>query len=244
MTIIDLSVEIANGAQPWPAHPRAIVAPYMWHEATRARFRPPCEGFASTQLILVDHFGTHVDAPYHFFPDGATTEQLPLEALCGPAVLLDCSARPLGEPVGVADLEAAERAGSPLRAGDIALVRCFPGDLGEPGWAACRGLAEPAARWLADRRARAVGVDLGTADDHTDLRRPAHLLLLGRGIPIVENLANLGRIGDGRFVFIGLPLRLRQASGSPIRAVALAEPLLAREREATWTDVQEGAGEP
>src|SRR5918998_281194 len=80
-------------------HSKAIVTEYMSHAATKARFEPPCEGFASSQLILVDHFGTHMDAPYHFFPELATTESVRLDTLLGEAVLLDCSAKRNDEPV-------------------------------------------------------------------------------------------------------------------------------------------------
>lgn len=225
MRIIDLSLEIVDGDRPWPSHPKAFISEYMSHEATRPRFKPPCQGFASSQILLVDHFGTHMDAPFHFFPELPTTERVPLETLCGPAVLLDCSFKPNDEPVAVAHLEQAEREGAELRAGDIALVRCFAGTIGDPGWQECRGLSQPAAEWLRDRGVRTVGVDLGTVDDYTDMVRPAHLVLLREQIILMENLvlANLVGLDRKRFLFVGLPLKLRGATGSPIRAAALLD---------------------
>lgn len=225
MRIIDLSLEIVDGERPWPSHPRASISEYMSHEMTRHRFKPPCQGYASSQLLLVDHFGTHMDAPYHFFPELPTTEQVPLEALCGPAVLLDCSFKPNDEPVRVAHLEQAEREGAEVRPDDIVLVRCFSGTVGERGWKDCKGLSRPAAEWLRDRRVRTIGVDLGTVDDHTDMGRPAHVVLLSEQIILMENLvlANLVGVGRKRFLFVGLPLKLRGATGSPIRAAALLD---------------------
>ena len=225
MRIIDLSLEIVDGARPWSAHPKAIVTEYMTHERTRPMFRPPCEGYASSMLILVDHWGTHMDSPYHFFPELATTEAVPLDRLLGPAVVIDCSsARATAEPVTAEVLQrVTEHNGIDVRAGDIALVRCFPGRIADPGWAECRGLSESAADWLRDREVKAVGVDLGTVDDHTDLARPAHLSLLGASIIVMENLANLADIKQDRCFFVGLPLKIRGGTGSPIRAVALTE---------------------
>ena len=57
----------------------------------------------------------------------------------------------------------------------------------------------------------------------SDMRRPVHMVVLGRGVPIIENLINLDQIGQPRFTFIGLPLRIRGATGSPIRAVAVLD---------------------
>ena len=61
MRIVDLSPEIADGARPWPSHPKAIVSEYMTRERRRGMLEPPCEGWASSMPILVDHVGTHVD---------------------------------------------------------------------------------------------------------------------------------------------------------------------------------------
>jgi kynurenine formamidase len=55
------------------------------------------------------------------------------------------------------------------------------------------------------------------------MTRPVHLALLGRGILIIEELANLDRLPAPRFQFVGLPLKIKGATGSPIRAVAIIE---------------------
>jgi kynurenine formamidase len=69
-----------------------------------------------------------------------------------------------------------------------------------------------------------MGIDLAYFEaDLSDMRRPVHMLVLGRGVPIIENLVNLDQIGRASFTFIGLPLRIKGATGSPIRAVALLD---------------------
>ncbi len=223
MRIVDLSLEIIDGDRPWPSHPRASITDFATHEATQPRFKPPCQGYATNLIAMGDHYGTHMDAPYHFFKDLPTVERVPLEALCGPAVLLDVSAKANDEPVSPAHLERAAQAVGGMRRGDIVLVRCFAGEVRAPGWPECRGLSAAAAEWLRDAGARTVGVDLGTVDDWTDMVRPAHLILLREQIILMENLTNLDRIGQPRFWFIGLPLKMRGGTGSPIRAVAVTE---------------------
>src|SRR5581483_6188410 len=87
---------------------------------------------------------------------------------------------------------------------DIALVRCFDGEIGQPGWLDCRALADSGAAWLLERGVKAVGVDTGSIDDHTALARPAHLLLLKNRVILMENLANLSTIGQDRCFFVAL----------------------------------------
>jgi kynurenine formamidase len=132
------------------------------------------------------------------------------------------AARPADQPVTAEVLERVTRERAiDVRAGDIVLLRCFAGEIGERGWAECRGLAKDAAEWLRDRRVKTVGVDLGTVDDHTDMVRPAHLALRGASIILLENVANVSQVGQDRRFFVGLPLKIRSGTGSPIRAVAL-----------------------
>jgi kynurenine formamidase len=68
MRIIDLTLELADGLQTHPVHPRCVVSEFASHAGTACRFRPPCQGFASRILMFSDHIGTHVDSPFHFIP--------------------------------------------------------------------------------------------------------------------------------------------------------------------------------
>lgn len=185
MQIIDLTMELADGIQTHPAHPRCVVIEFASHAATASRFRPPCVGFASRILMFSDHIGTHVDSPFHFIPTGETIEAVPLERLVGPAICLDVSAKPPEAPVTPAMLEAAD--------------------------------------WVVARGVKALGCDLASPDDPKDLSRPVHMVLLGQGIPIMEHVAHLDALPRARFQFVGVPLRIRGATGSPIRAIAIIE---------------------
>jgi kynurenine formamidase len=165
-----------------------------------------------------------VDSPFHFIPTGATIEAVPLDRLVGPAICLDVSSRPPDQPVTPAMLEAAEqRAGSTVRRGDILLVRAWPGHHTDGGFLKCAGLNREAAEWAAARGIKALGCDLASPDDPKDLTRPVHMILLGQGILIMEHVAHLETLPASRFQFVGVPLRIRGATGSPIRAIAIFE---------------------
>jgi len=222
--IIDLTMELADGMQTHPAHPRCVVIEFASHAATAPRFRPPCVGFASRILMLSDHIGTHVDSPFHFIPTGGTIETVPLDRLVGSGVRLDVSAKAPETPVTPAMLEAAERtAGARVQRGDILLVRAWPGQHTDDGFLKCAGLNREAAEWAVARGVKALGCDLASPDDPRDLTRPVHMVLLGQGIPIMEHVANLETLPAPRFQFVGVPLRIRGATGSPIRALAIFE---------------------
>lgn len=222
MRIIDLTLELADGMQTHPAHARCVVIEFASHGATAPRFRPPCVGFASRILMFSDHIGTHVDSPFHFIPTGGTIEAVPLERLIGPAIWLDVSEKPPDQPVTPAMLEAAERrAGATVQPGDILLVRAWPAHQTREGFLKCAGLGREAAEWTVVRGIKALGCDLASPDDPKDLTRPVHMILLGQGIPIMEHLAHLETLPAPRFQFVGVPLRIRGATGSPIRAVAI-----------------------
>ena len=224
MKIIDLTMELADGVQTHPAHPRCVVIEFASHAATAPRFRPPCQGFASRILMFSDHIGTHVDSPFHFIPAGGTIESVPLERLVGPAVCLDVSAKAPEAPVTPAMLEAAAAtAGVQVGAGDILLVRAWPGRHTDDGFLQCAGLNREAADWVVARGVKALGCDLASPDDPKDLSRPVHMVLLGQGIPIMEHVAHLDALPRTRFQFVGVPLRIRGATGSPIRAIAIIE---------------------
>lgn len=227
MQIIDLSLLVRDGLQSYSSHPPIRIKPHNTFEETAPRYTPPCQGFSSKMISISDHGGTHVDAPLHFVPGGASITEQPLERHIGPGVLLDVSSKPTSQPVTAAMLEEAERgAGLRVAQGDIVLIRCWPGQWGEAGFFDAAALAEDAADWLLARKVRAVGLDLANVDNGWDMARPVHMKLLPAGIPIYENLCNLDKL-PSRFVFIGLPLRLEGATASPVRAVALVGDLCA-----------------
>ncbi len=224
MRIIDLTLELADGTSTHPAHPRCVVIEFARHAFTAPRFQPPCRGFASRMLMFSDHIGTHVDAPFHYFPEKGTIETVPLEHLVGSAVWLDFSDKPSDRSITPDMLEAAcGKARVTVERGDILLFRAWPGHHTDEGFMGCAGLNGAAAEWAVARGIKALGCDLATPDDPRDMTRPVHLTLLGRDIPIMEHIMHLETVPVHRFQFVGVPLRIKGATGSPIRAMAILE---------------------
>jgi len=215
--VVDLTQDIHPGMQLFPVFPKPSFV--LWT-------RRETYGFETEAMFLVTHTGTHVDAPYHFHAGGIRVDQIPPERLLGPGLLLDFSDWPEKGLIGAEDLRRAEgAAGTRIQRGDIVLIRTgWDRYLGSERYASgYPGLSREAAQYLLDCGAAAVGVD-SPNPDHPDAGDfPVHNTLLPREVLIIENLANLGAIGRPRFRFIGLPLKIRGGTGSPIRAVAIVE---------------------
>lgn len=187
---------------------------------------------------LTLHGGVHVDATVQtstgFKLHGVET----MEPIVARGVLLDVA--PDGhrlEPgyaITPGDLQEAEsRAGVRLGEGDVALVRTGSATLwSKPDeYLKSAGVSADGSRWLIERRVRAVGADnmafdvMGPVDPELKVTLPGHVLLLVRaGIPIIENL-NLEELAAAKvyeFAFVCLPMKMRGATGSPVRPIALA----------------------
>ncbi|MFH1036425.1 MAG: cyclase family protein [Pseudomonadota bacterium] len=224
MKIVDLTHRLCDGLQTHASHPRVVINDFVTHAFSAPRYLPPCGGFATKQLLMSDHAGTHVDAPSHFYPEGKSIDRQGLDLYMGSALLLDVSHKEPGRQVDLPLVrEVLARDGLDVAPGDIVLIRAWAGSWGEPEFHSCAGLGLDAAQWLGERGIKAVGIDLGNIEDNADMTRCVHLYLLGRSIAIYENLANLNRIGALRFTFVGLPLALEGCTGSPVRAVALLD---------------------
>lgn len=135
MKIIDLTVPLHDGLQSFPTHPKVTVIDHVTHSFSAPRYIPPCKGYASKLVIISDHGGTHLDAPFHFFEDGKTIDQVPLETTFGEAVLIDVSARDPQQAVTAAMLEARLTAtNTEVKPGDIVLIRAWAGEWNGPGF--------------------------------------------------------------------------------------------------------------
>jgi kynurenine formamidase len=221
--IIDLTLPMYDGFTSIPnLWPRVRLIDFIMHGGIAAsRFREPCKGFEAKFLVMVDHIGTHVDAPCHYYKGAKSIAEVPVDALIGRAVLFDVSSKPPAEPVAASHLEqVSNKNGFKVEAGDIAIVRCWPKKWGMEGYFGCKGLSWSAAEWLIDKGVKAIGIDLVSIDDVEDWSRPCHLGLLKKEILIIECLTNLEKLTKTRFRFTALPLNIEGATGSPIRAIA------------------------
>ncbi len=228
--IVDLGLQLTEGLTTWDVKPPFTMLPCM----SAATFRL---GFSTKLLILEDHCGTHVDSTYHFYdgefriPRGRTIDELPLDKFMGEAVLVDVSFKEPAAPLDAGLLAAAARdQGVWIKAGDILLVRTWAKGWGEPmaEFLQARGFTRDACEWVLGQQVKLVGLDLpnlegALSERYGNADSPGHLLLLHprHEVLIVENLVGLDRIRSKRFEFYALPLHIKGATGSPVRAVAV-----------------------
>ena len=214
MPFIDLSHPLEDGQLNFPFDPKISIVVHN----TIASI-----GYNISQISMSSHQGTHLDAPFHFYDDGKTLDQMRLEQFYGPTTLVDLAP------------------GSYLEAGTPLTVEMFEphADAFQPdakiiyrtGWNRMFGqpaffsdfptLTLDAARWIAERKIGMLGMDTPTPS--TDWMECHHILLKeGVEIVIVEGLTNLEQLPE-HFTFIGFPLNIKGRDGSPIRAVALVD---------------------
>ena len=210
MRIIDLSHYLAPGM---PLYPGTMMPCFEETAAIET------DGYREKRISLCVHTGTHVDAPAHLINGAKTLDQLPLENYCGPAMILDFSAP--GKPSIVLDDLLPYK--SAIEDTWFLLLRtdwsCYWGR--ERYFSDYPVLTPEAARWLADAKLKGLGLDALSVDPLDAPELPIHHILLGAGMIIVENLTNLSALPEDGFIFSCLPLKIRDADGSPVRAIAI-----------------------
>lgn len=220
--ILDLTLELEAGKQSWSLHPPVTLIPYHQSSLDRWRNSQLCPGFDTKLLMMTDHTGTHVDAQTHFHPRGKCMADTPLQSLMGEALVLDVSRPEQQGPLYARDIQRKlDALGEKIRPSDILLLKCWPHPWGEgEGFDSADALAGDVAGWLLKHEIRLLGTDIPTVDDLSNPHKDLHVRLLDQGVPIIENLVNLEKIADRRVHFMALPLKLRGATGSPVRALA------------------------
>lgn len=175
-----------------------------------------------TQIEMVCHVGTHLDAPLHLLVDGPGFDQIPTSHLNGPGVVWRLNVEPLAD-ITVEMLRSKQPR---LRAGDMLLL-CT-------GWAHRFSRADyydnpaltlDAAQWLVDQGVKLLGVDFATPDlalpkRAPDFDWPVHQILLSNGVLVAENLADMTALADQRVEVVCGALNVEGADGSPARILA------------------------
>ncbi len=225
--IIDLSQEIFTGMPVFPGLPEVNITVHVSHEEWDGIAGSEIVSPAVNRLELGEHTGTHVDAFNHMARQyhGQSIDTMPLSLFYTPGICLDLSHKRLLELIEPADLEAAvSRAGVRIEPGETVLLYTdhYRRAFGTPGWDKAPGLSAAAARWLGSQRIAAFGVEAAAPGVRHVSNREVHHICGELRFTHYENLVNLHLLaGRGRFRFIGLPLRIRGGTGSPVRAVAV-----------------------
>ena len=170
-----------------------------------------------SRWLIGSHTGTHVDAPAHFVEGATTIEDVPLETLVGPAVVLDLTSVTSSE-IAPEDLIAAGLDDS-MRV--LLKTPNSTGALREAEKSPWVGLSEAAAELLVERGVRLVGIDYLTIDAPAgEVDWPVHHVLCGAGVAILE-VIDLSDIAPGRYTLAALPIKLVGSEAAPARTVLL-----------------------
>jgi len=219
VAVIDLTHPLDAGVPMFPGLPAPEIAEYRSRQETAAQYVGGTS-FVIHRYAFVGNSGTYLDSPYHRYAEGADLADLPLERVADlPGLVVDVRWRVAR---GLLAIGPEPFAGLDL-AGAAVLV-CTGWDRfwgSERYLAANPHVTEAAAQLLAERGVALVGIDSWNVDDVADRRRPAHSILLGAGIPIVENLCHLQRLVGRRFRFHAAPVPIRTGSAVPVRAYAV-----------------------
>ncbi len=201
--VYDVTVPLAPGLPVYPGDPPFEIEPLQ---------RLGSAPFSLSRMSLATHTGTHVDAPAHFVPGGATIDSLPPEILIGKARVVEILAR---ERIERTDLEPQDLRDD-LR---ILLKTRMSGQMLKPGFQEDHlYLSGDAAAYLAQAGLKLVGFDYLSVDRYGAPDYPAHHALLEAGVVIVEGL-DLSEVEPGEYDMTCLPLRVAGGDGAPARVI-------------------------
>ena len=227
--IIDLSQEIYTGMPVFPGLPEVAISMHVSHEQWAGMTDSDVVSPAVNRLELGEHTGTHVDAFNHMARQyrGQSIDTMPLTLFYTAGLCLDLSHKGLQELIEPLDLEhALTAAGLDIQHGDTVLLYTdhYRRAFGTADWDRGPGLSAEAARWLGRQQIAAFGVETMSPGVRHVSNQEVHFVCGELGFTHYENLINLHPlIGRGRFRFIGLPLKIRGGTGSPVRAIAVFE---------------------
>jgi kynurenine formamidase len=225
--IVDLTLPLEDGLPALGRLARPVVIPHTKLEGWM-KYNQGVPGdlltFTTFYMGMLDHSGTHIDALFHNNPDAAPIDEMPVEMFMGKAVCLDL--RHVGDKGDVtrAHMEAAEKAAGVTVDGHIVLMCTGINARHWPNDRICNmnpQITAEATYWLHERNSRVHGVEGPSTDRVEENLFVNHRICRDLGMVHYEWLWNLESVlGVGEFQFQGIPLRIKGASGSPVRALA------------------------
>jgi len=224
--VLDLSYAISDKLVPWPGDEKFFEA--------KVNASVEKNGYFTRSFWMLEHYGTHLDAPAHFPPGKATVDQIPVKQLFGPAVVIDVraeSGKDADYQLGAARVEEWEKRHGPIPEGSIVLLRT--------GWSSrwpdarkyrnqdakgkmhFPGFSVEAAKLLIERKVSGLGCDTLSIDHGASSDYAVHHLALGAGLYQLENLADMSELPETGAFLIVAPIKLEGGSGGPVRVFAL-----------------------
>jgi kynurenine formamidase len=224
--VLDLSYAISSKLVPWPGDTRFFEAQV---NATVEK-----NGYFTRSFWMLEHYGTHLDAPIHFPPGKTPVDQIPSKQLFGPAVVIGArasAAKDADFQLPAARVEEWEKDHGRIPEGAIVLLRT--------GWATrwpdvqryrnqdaqgrmhFPGFSVDAVKLLIERKISGLGCDTLSVDYGASEDFAVHHLALGAGLYHLENLADLSEVPETGAFLIVAPIKLEGGSGGPVRVFAL-----------------------
>ncbi len=213
--LIDLSHTVEDGMITYKGIPAPLICDFLTREASKAYY---AEGttFHIGKIEMAANTGTYLDSPFHRYADGKDLSELGLEALADLDGIV-FHAKPGQTSIGPELFTDADIGGKAV--------------LIHTGWDQHwrtdqyfedhPHLTESAAAWLKNSGATLVGIDSYNIDGTKTGTRPAHSILLGHDIPIVEHMCNLQNLPDSGFKFNAVPIKVKKFGTFPVRAYAV-----------------------
>ncbi|MFP9193318.1 cyclase family protein [Natrialbaceae archaeon A-CW1-1] len=238
--IVDISGEIYEGMPVYPGHQRTAIYDMKTHEETQEWYGDDPLTTATLGVTFSDHGPTHTDAMNHFDPDDDAPgiNEMPLHMFYTDAVCVDVSEylRSATDYLSEEQLRGQlDEAGLEVNTGETVLL--YTGHWNR-NWDTYEwlhdygGLTRGATQWLADQGVVNIGVDSPSIDSSAEMTRRkegenddyrAHRVCKEERVANTENLCNLDKIAGQRFLYVGIPLKIRDGTGSPVRAVAIRD---------------------
>jgi arylformamidase len=207
MPLYDATLPIRQGMLTFPGDPPFRMSPFF----SRTQGDP----FNLSLVSMGTHMGTHVDAPAHYLDGGATVDQIPLDVLIGPGVILDMTGR------SFVDRRALEESNLDNHVRVLLKTDNGPKLSNSEFHTDFIQLTEDAAHLLVERKVLLVGIDYLSIEGYENPTAPVHRALLSSGVLVVEGL-NLVQIPAGPCEIYCMPLKIAGADGAPARVLILA----------------------
>lgn len=209
---VDLTLIVSEKTPTFPGSPSPLFIP--WENLKKDKYN-------LEMLFLSSHTGTHVDAPFHFLRNGKKIHQIDPGRFLREAVLVRVRAKP-DYSITKSDIVIHERRFGKIPDHSTVVFATGWNDRAQRAdfFERNPGLSDSAARYLASKRTNLVGIDSPSVDAGSNGRFSAHQILLKNDVLILENLCNLSKIMSSRFRLAAIPLKLQNATGSPVRAIA------------------------
>ena len=212
--LIDVCHSIEDGMITYKGLPAPVITDHLTREDSRAVYAPGTE-FHIGKIEMVANTGTYLDTPFHRYARGRDLAGLDLYAVANLEVLV----------VRVTEKEIGTDVFSGLDVKDKAVLINTGWDRHWRTEEYSSGnhpfLTADGANYLAKNGATLVGIDSYNIDSTSDAARPAHSILLGHDIPIVEHLRGLDALPESGFKFFAVPIKIKQFGTFPVRAFGL-----------------------